>query len=261
MGSGRWSFAGGVIALGLAPGCGRLGFDPGTSGDGGAGGTIDAITAIDAIALDDTSCDELAGLRLCEPFDTGSSLPTVTADAPSTLTFDTARPYRGAASLHSHTEANGTPAWRLGQALGTIDAGDLYARWYLFVSPSITQPFASTHLLEDNLPFHGVVFGMTADGKPDLSYTGTGTGTGPDPLPRDRWVCVQVHIVVDPTSGLVESWIDGVPAARLDALPTLPGNGYNNVHAGHFSGGPTHTEVADLWTDELAVGTLPIPCD
>jgi hypothetical protein len=238
----------------LASGCGRLGFEIGGSGgvDGGGDG--------DASALDDTICDEIAGLLLCEPLDGTASLPTVHAFPPNTLEFDTSRRYRGLASQHSHTETSSSVAWRLGQRLGRITTGDLHARWYMYMPSSITQPIASIHLLEDTMPFHGVAFGVN-NGRPEVAYTGGGTAASSAPMPRDRWTCVQVHVLVDPSAGLVEFWIDGVLSGRVDALNTLPATGYNNVHIGHFSGGAPHTEIADVWTDEVAIGTFPIPCD
>ncbi len=240
----RWFAAAATsgLAVVLVSACGRLDFETSAS------------------VLDDTICDEIDGLLLCEALDGNSSLPTVNASEPSTLTFDTSRRYRGSASQHSHTEGSYAVAWRLGQRLGRITADDIHARWYMYVPSSITQPIASTHLVEDTMPYHGVVFGVN-NGMPEVVYTGSGGAQGAALMPRDRWTCVQVHIVVHPTAGLIETWIDGVPSARVDALNTLPAAGYNNVHIGHFSGGSQHSEVADVWTDELAVGTFPIPCD
>ena len=57
-----------------------------------------------------------------------------------------------------------------------------------------------------------------------------------------------------------ESWVDGVAAARIDNVDTLPPSGYSMVHAGHFSNGPSD-EAIDVWTDELVVSTAPIACD
>ena len=84
--------------------------------------------------------------------------------------------------------------------------------------------------------------------------------TSPVLLHRDGWSCWQVHVSISSTAGVIETWVDGVPAARLDATDTLPPNGYTDVHSGMFTSGPA-VQTVDLWTDELVVATFPVGCD
>lgn len=245
-----------LLGLGLCA-CGRFGFDADAVATDASATDADA----DATAtLDNTICDEVSTTLVCESFEASPKLGTIDVSAPDTIAIDSSRPYRGALSFHTHTEGSSSTAWRRGRVLGGVATGELHARWYVYIPAGLVQPISLTHLLSDVAPFDGVVFQVLATGV-SVSYANT-MASSAVPLPRDQWACVQVRIVVSAaTDGLVETWIDGIPAARLDALVTLPPNGYWNVHTGHFSGGPSHSEIVDVWTDELVVSTAAIPCD
>lgn len=227
--------------------CGRIAFDPGAQ---------DATPSEVTI----TACDTIPGIVFCEDFEGPPKLVSVEAEPPSLVVADTSRAYRGATSLHARTTRAVEAAWRLGGVLPTVTGGELYARWYHY-EPS-TNPhrrIGSIHLVESSPPFNGVIFGLT-DGNIDVSSTAAGAiNVSSVAMPQDRWTCLQLRVVIAAAGGTVESWVDGVPAARLDNVGTLPATGYRNVHAGLFGAGPAAD--IDLWTDEVAVGTMPIACD
>jgi hypothetical protein len=88
----------------------------------------------------------------------------------------------------------------------------------------------------------------------------TGSGLQPIGFPRDRWVCIQVEILIAAAGGSITTWLDEVPGPAVTNADTQPANGYRNVHAGIFSASG-YTPPLDVWTDELVLGTSPIPCD
>lgn len=229
----------------VASGCGRVGFDP------LAEGSLDP----DGAALDGTACDEIIGAMLCESFEG----PAMLASTQGMAAVDEIHPYRGQRSLRTSTTGPNQMAWQVGGVLDYRMTGDLYARWYQYIPSSIAIPqMASVHLVEATMPYDGVVFGIH-DGTLSVSTTGTEGVSDIEPE-RDRWLCIQLHVSISQTAGVVESWIDGVPGARVDNSDTLPATGYRNVHAGMYASGLA-AEPQELWTDELVVGGSPIPCD
>lgn len=112
-------------------------------------------------------------------------------------------------------------------------------------------------MISNMAPNRGVVFGATA-GFADIAATeNADSNISGVALPLDRWFCVQLHFSIG-ASSVVETWIDGTPAGRLDGVDTLVAGGISNVHAGLFTA--VDGGVNDLWTDEMAIGTQPIAC-
>lgn len=241
--------------------CGRLGFEPSghydaahPDGDGlgpGPGPGGDG-------PRPNVPCEQLPGILYCDGFDGSSDLTTIEAAAPSFVTFDSQRAIRGQ-SLHARTTRAVEPAWRVGTVLPSLTSGELYVRWYhYYPSSSPAHTWASIHVISNTPPYPGIIFGATDNRVEVVASQNLDVHTSNVEIPRDRWFCLQMRIVIS-TAGTIESWIDGVPAARLDGVVTLPPQGaIENVHAGMFNAldaGPN-----DLWTDELAIGTLPIDC-
>jgi hypothetical protein len=215
----------------------------------------------DGIALDTTICDDgLPGVLFCEDFEGTPKLAFTEATAPSTAAYVDTMPYRGMRSQHAHATRLSEPAWQLDSVLPSITNGELYARWYLYIpASSALVDMSALQIIESSLPYHGFIF-LIKGGEVTV-YTNAGDmATLPFAFPRDRWTCMRVSIVVAAAGGSLATYIDDTPGPALANIDTLPAGGYRDVHAGIFSGASAQLPQ-DLWTDELVVGTSPIPCD
>lgn len=162
-----------------------------------------------------------------------------------------------------------------------IDSGDIYLRAYLY-APSLLSsglPFEMGHASVLYVGAHRGAFaagedviGFNLDVDRVSMYVGTigeriePRPVAPDPdtrptFPRDTWVCVRVHIHVDPVAGSVATYIGGddvpeVSRADIDTVPTLP-----FIHVGVGLG---YTDEmpngAAIYADDVAFGTAPILC-
>lgn len=244
------------ISIGLAVlcACGRIGFDGhGTSPPDGSG------SGSDGPGSSEVACEDLPGILFCDGFESGSMLDFSEATPPSFVAVDAEQVYRGQAALHARTTRGGEPAWLVGTVLPGLTSGELYARWYhYYPSSAPSRTWASIHIISNTPPHRGVVFGTTNGAVEVLATQNMDFHTSTVIIPFDRWFCVQMRITIG-TAGSVATWIDGIPAARLDNVVTRPTAGdIENVHAGMFNADPVGAN--DLWTDELAIGTEPIDC-
>ena len=233
-----------VLGLTILTSCGRIDYDS-------PNGHLDA-----------TVCDEITDPLLCESFEGDPMLPTIEFELPSFVVADSIHPYRGQRSQHARTTRGLEPAWQLGNVLGGVASGDLYARWYLYVpSGSASVMLTNLMLITATEPFEGVLFNLV-DGAASIQCSEpSAEHTSSILVPRDRWICAQLHVAVSEAAGVAETWIEGAPAARLDGLDTLPAGGYFDVHAGLFATSDTVQDL-DVWTDELIVTTTSLPpCD
>jgi hypothetical protein len=229
----------------LIAGCGRIGFD---------GQPVDAVIGtIDA----PPPCPPRPGLLFCESFEETPALTTTAG----MVDIDATRAHRGSRSQHAQATGINVPGWQLGGVLPYVTSGDLYVRWHVYVPSTIVNVnLASVHLVEMDTPFRGLIYGFQ-DGMAEVaSSEASATSTSTIAVPRDRWVCAQMHVVIADTGGRIEGALDEQLIAPVLDIDTLPTGGFRNVHAGVFSTALA-TEPMEMWTDELAIGTQPIPCD
>jgi hypothetical protein len=233
-----------VLLIVLAA-CGRVGFDPLSNSSRDA-------------SLDPTICDDgLSGVLFCESFEGDLGSYDFQATAPNYVIADAAHVYRGALALHSHSESAGSRAWLVQYTLPHIVSGDLWARWYMYV-PAVpaTIDLSTLELIEDPMPYGGVILGIhTAE---LVVYAVSTSATAPISIARDKWVCLQEHIVISSTAGSVDTWLDGTPGPSLANVDTLPATSYTDIHTPMYSNNPA---PQDVWTDEIVVGTAAVPCD
>lgn len=247
----------GTAAL-IMMGCGRLGFTE-VALDGSA--DTSPVILPDSTALDSTTCDELTGTMFCESFEEAAMLLFSYADAPSFVVTDDTRSYRGARALHAKTTRASEPAWLFGRAMAGLTTGALHARAYLYVPTApAPQRIAPLHFVASTGPNNGAILQSSTSGVDVLSSEAGVGGTSNVLLPRDSWSCVQMRILISDTAGSIESWVDGIPAGRVDGVDTLPTDGYTNVHVGLYSYGPP-AQTNEIWIDELVISETSIPCD
>lgn len=201
-------------------------------------------------------CPALPGVVFCESFEGAPKLGTLVGD----VIVDPVRAYRGTMSQHAATTGTSEASWQLGQVLPTLTSGDLYARWFVYLPGTVTSAnLASVHLVESPLPFHGLIFGLR-DGIAELTSTEADiTEFSTISIPRDRWVCLQMHVQISDTDGAIDGAVDGQPFGVKTNIDTAPAAGYRNVHVGVFSTGSAAAPI-EMWSDDVAVGTQPIPC-
>ena len=93
----------------------------------------------------------------------------------------------------------------------------------------------------------------------NLTETGINIDSGTYTMPHDRWTCIQMKIDVGATGGF-EISVDGTPVVSKTGLDTLPASGYGAMNAGiTYTAGAQG--AAEIFFDEVAAGTSPLPCD
>lgn len=259
-----------VAVLGVLVGCGRIGFDAGAS-----------------------RCD-FAGALLCDDFETSGG-PALTASSSTTWTT-----IPGASSTlptwQTQVVHGGQRALQVNVGVGSglegltavLDAnaiavaGRVHARaWFNFPSDTgfppedASDPTSSPKMdlfivgddddgpifLTDN---HNVrVFNQSDPGHPSRNDTVPPSSTPTTALPQDAWSCIELHVNISPDMGTVEvdftdlSGNQEIPISGT-ALDTSPSGGYTAVSIGKLLPGIGR---GVFYVDDVAVGTLPIPCD
>jgi hypothetical protein len=167
--------------------------------------------------------------------------------------------YRGAGALRGETSApRGRAAAQT--TFAPIDSGELWVRGYFYVPSTFSLSSISfLYIYENADPYDG--FSVNARTGGDVSvYVAPDTFETSGALPFDRWFCLQARLVVADTGGSLETWIDGVPAASVTGVDTLPANPLTAAIIGlERAGASQPTAVA--YADEVALGTSMLPCD
>lgn len=165
-------------------------------------------------------------------------------------------------------------------SLPGITSGDIYMRAHVYV-PSLLgdgRELVMGHASVIHIGTHRGVYiqeraiGFNIDFDRAAAYVGTSVGridprppedeTDDRPMfPRDRWVCVQVHVNIDPVSGSIATYLDGdsTPATERAGIDTLASLPYR-----HFGVGLGYTDNMDngavLYIDDVAFSRSPIAC-
>lgn len=278
----RRTIASSATALALS-GCGLLldiggGDDP--PGRPDAGASVDAghddagadagddagADAGDVQPLDSTSCDDVhAGAILCDGFE---GLPELSlwSRARGGVSYVSTPAYRGMNALRALL----LPSPRIASidifGLPRVSEGEAFIRVYVWVpSASPVEGLTILNYEEPSEPWGKVrvrIVGgaLGADGWSHDSSAAL-SSFGP-PMPRDRWVCVEVRILVSDTAGEVELFVDGTPVAFLGPTDTAPAMPYQTLYAGITQDDyGVQTLPTELFMDELVVDTRRVGCD
>lgn len=247
-------------------GCGRISF--GVSPDAGPDAAIDApaVTPFDgpdSAALFDCQMSH-PGALFCDGFegrmDESWGYEVITN---ATVDATTTRAYRGTHAFEAHTAAINDykyARWgRYGEA--PIGSGDLYYRaFYWMPSTTVIDDQASFLTFGNGQPPYPSAYVMLSGGMIHVNVDST-SYLFPGDLPRDRWVCVELHINVSPTSGSFDLTFDGGTPMSASGIDTLVGDtGYTNLDVGVHYATPGQSPV-DLWIDEVILDTSPIGCN
>jgi len=250
----------------VAAGCGRFGFDARDDAAGsnvlpGDGPRDGAMPDVPAFGCEVTRPTAL----LCEGFESPSVMWDYTTIMNGAVTRTTARSARGAASLDATTDGINDykyARWGKNNVLPAIMSGDLYVRERMWLSSTTVVNDQLSIMVFGNLasPFPSVNLLLTPGAMTLVVYNGVHIADAATDFPRDRWVCVEVHVLVDATAGAGELFIDGSLVTSGSGLDTTVAGGYTNVDVGVHYATPNQL-ASEMWIDDVVADTSPIGCN
>jgi hypothetical protein len=209
-------------------------------------------------------CPERSDALFCDGFETLDFMPkwpySVTMNG--TVDRSTARVRTGSGSLRATTgNAGSTNVAREGtKPFMNQKSGEIWTRTYYYIpSSTMTNSFFSTTVVaEIEPPFFGfalVVF-------PTQVQIGVGSTMYPGTMafPHDRWVCLELHVEIDPAVGVFEAYLDSARVVRSPATDTLPTDGYTSLDVGiHYT--DTGQGPVEVYVDDVVAGNTRIGCN
>ncbi len=232
-------------------------------------GLLDAgpVRPVDA-GLDKSACDStLTGALFCDGFEDGAGFVAWSGSETTagSVSWATAPDpvYRGVGAEKSVTTSDGGLACVVTDSLPDLASGSLYVRAYVYLpSGPVFTGFDVLSLVEGSAPVDGFALLVGTGGHPGV-YFDEHAFSQLAPVatfPQDRWACVQVHLALSDTTGSVDVHIDGTAVLSVSGIDTLPASGYHRLSAGIPFSDPGQAPLV-VYTDEVAAGTSPLPCD
>jgi hypothetical protein len=246
--------------------CWRNGNAPDLAGLALDAGDVD-LAGVPADLATPSLCGSGAGVLLCDGFEAAAIDAQWTATQRNgSVTLDATRAYRGAQSLHAHTNASPPlllmpPDASLNEmrtfpvALGTI-----YLRaWMYLKGPLPTNANIALFNLVDNAS--GGVEIDSEGGHPALNDNSmpNSFAASTSMFPTDRWFCLQLSLPQGAATGTVSLFVDGseVKDARLGGAAITPIVG---LYLGIELYMPPMLPALDAWFDEIIVDDKPTTC-
>lgn len=245
--------------------------DAGVAGSGGTdAGRVDSGTIgsgssdpVDPSWTED--CPGMPNVLFCDDFEGSLSKWTYTVQTRGTTALTTNYKHLANYSLQATTSASTSStqskARRGVKAFGHRKSGDLWARFYYYLpnTVSLTDKFSAAVISEFEQPWLGFSILIFPDGV-GIESLSVSRRTTAVTFPRDKWVCVEMHVQIDASSGMFEYFFNGNQVMSLLQLDTLPDQGYTSfeigVHYANFNQGPVTT-----YTDDVMLGTSRIGCN
>ena len=235
--------------------------------DAGVDGGNASFPTLDSGVLDGGRtgpCADLPQALFCEDFEDPSFAGrwSYSIVMNGSLNRDTNTKRTGAASLRATTEAFGPEKQaRWGAAVfGGQSSGDVWLRAYYYVPSTtvVTTHFSTAVMSEIQEPYEG--FSVAVFPTSVNLASGNNFVTGGMSFPRDRWVCIELHVAIDPTAGSVEAYLDGELATSWRDIDTLPAGGFTAAEVGiHYA--EDSQGAVEVFVDDVAFGTARMPCD
>ena len=208
----------------------------------------------------DDGCSDLpaATTLFCDGFEHGLDPWNSTTEENGTLLLATRTAYRGRQALRARTTAPGARA--LAQArFAPVIRGDLWVRAYFRLGAGQTlNESGLIYLFEEFDPFQGVLAALRTTTpyffvEPDTYQEG---GT----IIPGEWFCMELHVRID-EEGDVELFVNGRSVAQTRTASTMLSSPYRHVNVGIDPAGAAQTDPVVLHVDEVAIGTVRMPCD
>jgi len=252
-----------LAAVIVLAGCGRFGFDSRMTTSDGAPDTsrdTSSDTSIDSPA--DTAM--VCGLS-CDGFDSvslGSQWMLDTAQG--TVTLDSTHVHSGAAAAHMHvnaiTSSITNPRAELVTYQGLPVTGTLYARaWMYFQSSVPPSPFAQMINFADTAG-EGISMGSRNAVIANNDYTSTTYAESATGLPLDAWTCVMFEMPSG-TTGTARVYLGGTELTDIALPVTTAQPAPDHLYLGlEWVGTLSSQPPVDIWVDDFAMDTAPLPC-
>lgn len=142
-------------------------------------------------------------------------------------------------------------------------SGHAWLRSYNFVPSSVvvTSSLGLMVMSDDTAPYDGVELRLTPN---SVALHATNVSPvapeSPREFPRNAWVCVELHVFIDPSQGYYEAYFDGELVLHSEKTSTVPAHGYSAAEVGiHYA--PTGQDDAQVFVDDVYIGRSRIPCD
>jgi hypothetical protein len=178
-------------------------------------------------------------------------------------TYTTSRKHQGSGSLYASITAasiRNSEARRGSKAFPHVKTGDIWVRYYYYVpsSVSINKGVSTVAVAEVEEPYFGFSLILRPSGidigSGDVMYSSSTT------FPRDAWVCVELHVKIDPNVGFFEAYLDGTLIKNSGAINTQPAMGYSSVDVGiHYA--PPPQNAAQAYVDDIVAGYQRYGCN
>ena len=238
----------------------RLNFDDATHDGGSADGRGDGTSGDGSVGID-CHVNHAAAL-FCDGFEDGRAPWGYQVLTSASIDATTTRAWGGTHALEVHTnDVPTTKDARWGNFFtAPFTTGDFYLRQYLWLPSSVTiDGQVSLLVTQNDVPPYPSTFYMLDSTNLIISSDGS-FYTFPDTLPRDRWVCAEMQIHVDPTAGFVRLTLDNGTAIQTPLIDTEVAGGYAAFDAGvHYANGSQ--SPVSVWMDDVVVDTAPIGCN
>jgi hypothetical protein len=229
-----------------------LGLRDGMDGKSGLGFDLPVDTA--CRTLDADVCTALDGIGWGSWYTAvhDGSLESVTSPA-----------FRGGRAARATSTPGEARQAMIGKHFSTgVSSGKVHARAYVYVPSTVDITAISVLSLSERVfPYQGLGVSLGPAGVlvANLTKAGLNIDSGTYTFPRDRWNCVQMLIDVGATGGF-EIRVDGTVAVSGTGVDTSLASGYGAMNAGiTYTAGPQ--AAAEVFIDEVAAGTSPLPCD
>jgi len=226
--------------------------------------------AADSGVVASQKCLERPGAVFCDSFEEPD--PDFMLWSYETLTNGTVarsmtRALTGQWSLRSATtQGVGTQARLATLELEKQMSGDAWMRFYNWVPATvqIQQHFSIGIISEEDPPWHGFELRILPGNVVDLNTSSAlmiVDGVTPKvTYTRDAWVCVEMHVFIDPVAGFYEAYLDSVLAVQSPMTDTTTASGYSAAEVGvHYA--PTGQGPVELFVDDVVVARSRIGCD
>ena len=209
-------------------------------------------------------CPDVPGVLFCDSFEDGLSKWDYAIQSRGTVSVSTTVASNGSHALRADTMASTSNERSMARqattALGHRTSGHLWARFFYYLPSyvNVTQKLSVGVLSEIEDPWLGfsvliVPTGIGIESRATEQTIGT-------VFPRDQWVCVEMHVQIDPSAGRFEFFLDGAGGLALNNRNTLPARGYTSfevgVHYANFNQGPI-----TAYADDVMLGTERLGCN
>ncbi|AKF04805.1 LamG-like jellyroll fold domain-containing protein [Sandaracinus amylolyticus] len=244
-----------ALAMVLLLGCGRVGYDPGSS-DGGS-------ADLDAAAQVDECAARHAGARVCSGFegDVGTYWSLTTRDG-GTIATTTTVAHRGARALRAEVGGSGSTAFAHHRFV-PIASGDLWLRAFVRVpAPSGSVGVNLLAVEHEGSDVFGIDVNVGVDGRLLVYGVEAGTFDAPDDvrLRADEWACVELRIGVSDADGELELFVDGARAVSATGIDSYPEGDYDRLLVG-VAWSDASQAPFEVLIDDVVLDVQPIGCD